>query len=320
MEPRILIIGRLQEVIDPLVDALRKRGREVIGTDDRVRARAILEDRAIDLVVLGGGLPEPARQELEQLVRSIRPDTPVHLKEREGGPEALIPYIESLVERVKRARAAEVDVHTYPGEAVDVVWDGRLCIHVGECGRARGKLFVGGRKPWCQPDVASADEVAEVIQRCPTGALTVIRKDGGAEEQAPTQNTVVVSNSGPLYLRGDLTIEGIPEDMPGLRFRAALCRCGMSGFKPFCDNSHDEAGFRDHGAVGEQGPGSDERGGPLTVRVIKDGPLLLAGDFTIVAASGREAWRGTKAALCRCGGSKNRPFCDGTHRLIHFEG
>ena len=95
MEPRILIIGRLQEVIDPLVDALRKRGREVIGTDDRVRARAILEDRAIDLVVLGGGLPEPARQELEQLVRSIRPDTPVHLKEREGGPEAVGIDIES---------------------------------------------------------------------------------------------------------------------------------------------------------------------------------------------------------------------------------
>ena len=30
---------------------------------------------------------------------------------------------------------------TYPGEQVDVTWDGRLCIHVGECGRAAGELF-----------------------------------------------------------------------------------------------------------------------------------------------------------------------------------
>ena len=54
---------------------------------------------------------------------------------------------------------------TYKGANADVQWDGRLCIHIGECGRAKNELFVGGRDPWCQPDSVSSDEVAEVVNR-----------------------------------------------------------------------------------------------------------------------------------------------------------
>ena len=66
---------------------------------------------------------------------------------------------------------SEKKVFVYDGAQTDVHWDGRLCIHIGECGRAKNELFVGGRQPWCQPDLVSPDEVAEVVNRCPTGAL-----------------------------------------------------------------------------------------------------------------------------------------------------
>jgi CDGSH-type Zn-finger protein/uncharacterized Fe-S cluster protein YjdI len=206
----------------------------------------------------------------------------------------------------------------YPGQAVEVTWDKRLCIHVGECGRAGGGLFVSGREPWCEPDQVSADQAIDVVARCPTGALFFRRKDGGAEEEAPAVNTVTVANHGPLYLRGRLAIEGAPDDMAGVRFRAALCRCGHSKLKPFCDNSHEAAGFSDRGAVGQAGEGLSEEGGPLEVKCLKDGPVVLYGNFTLYAASGRAAFRGTRAALCRCGDSKNKPFCDGTHRKNGF--
>ncbi len=207
--------------------------------------------------------------------------------------------------------------HGYPGNEVEVQWDGRLCIHVGECGRSEGDLFVGGRNPWCQPDETTADDVAEVIERCPTGALTYRRKDGETEE-APSRNTIVVSNNGPLYVRGELEIDGAADDMPGVRFRAALCRCGESKIKPFCDNSHEAAGFVDRGAVGEKGDGLDAHGGPLKIQPVKDGPLLVNGNAEIVAGSGRIAWSGAKTALCRCGASANKPFCDGSHRAAGF--
>ncbi|HET6417603.1 MAG TPA: CDGSH iron-sulfur domain-containing protein [Polyangiales bacterium] len=208
---------------------------------------------------------------------------------------------------------------TYDGEEADVQWDGRLCIHVGECGRANNNLFVGGRQPWCQPDRVSVEEVADVVARCPSGALTYTRKDGGPEEVAETENVVSVMYNGPLYLRGELEVDGAADDMTGVRFRAALCRCGQSKSKPFCDNSHEAAGFRDYGAVGESGQGFEAPGGPLKVGRAPNGPLLLNGNFSIVAASGRTAWKGSKAALCRCGQSKNKPFCDGAHKDAGFK-
>jgi CDGSH-type Zn-finger protein/uncharacterized Fe-S cluster protein YjdI len=208
---------------------------------------------------------------------------------------------------------------TYDGEEADVQWDGRLCIHVGECGRANNNLFVGGRQPWCQPDRVSVEEVADVVARCPSGALTYTRKDGGPEEVADGENVVSVMYNGPLYIRGELEVDGAADDMTGVRFRAALCRCGQSKSKPFCDNSHESAGFRDYGAVGESGQGFEAPGGPLKVGRAPNGPLLLNGNFTIVAASGRTAWKGSKAALCRCGQSKNKPFCDGTHKDAGFQ-
>lgn len=208
---------------------------------------------------------------------------------------------------------------TYPGKNAEVSWHGRLCIHIGECGRAEGELFVGGRKPWCQPDVASDDEVEEVVLRCPTGALTYDFADGSRAESAASVNTVQVAYNGPLFVRGDLEIEGAPENAPGLKFRAALCRCGQSGNKPFCDNSHESAEFRDSGAVGKTGDADAGSGGPLQVNSAKDGPLLLTGNVTIMSSSGRESWKGSRATLCRCGSSKNKPFCDGSHKNAGFK-
>jgi CDGSH-type Zn-finger protein/uncharacterized Fe-S cluster protein YjdI len=207
----------------------------------------------------------------------------------------------------------------YSGQTLDVEWSGRLCIHIGECGRAKGELFETGRKPWCQPDLASDEEVEEVVERCPTGALSYAHKDASKTEQACGENTVHVVYNGPLYFKGDLDIDADTEGAPGLAFRAALCRCGHSKNKPYCDNSHDEAAFRDYGAVGDTGGGLDEVGGKLTVKPVPDGPIMVKGNVSITSGSGRVAWQGKQAALCRCGASANKPFCDGAHKGIGFK-
>jgi len=214
---------------------------------------------------------------------------------------------------------AKKTVFQYPGKKATVFWNGRLCIHVGECGRAKGELFVGGRDPWCQPDLTSNEEVADVINRCPTGALTVQFKDGSVIEQPEPVNTINVAYNGPLFIRGALNIENAPVDAPGLAFRASLCRCGKSQNKPFCDNSHEREGFSDYGAVGETGTDEPGAGGELTIKPIKDGPLMLKGSLTIRNSSGRDAWHGSRVALCRCGESANKPFCDGTHKRVSFK-
>jgi CDGSH-type Zn-finger protein/uncharacterized Fe-S cluster protein YjdI len=217
-----------------------------------------------------------------------------------------------------KPRMAESPVDRYEGEQADVTWDRRLCIHMAECGRAKQGLFVGGREPWCKPDVVGLDVVRDVVSRCPSGALAIEPKDPSAGESAERENTITVSAHGPYYVRGELAIDGASADMRAVRFRAALCRCGATRNAPFCDGAHDKSGFRDHGAIGERGPGS-EGTGELVIERATNGPLLVRGPFAMRSASGRVAFRGEKAALCRCGHSNNKPFCDGSHKSVGFE-
>ena len=58
----------------------------------------------------------------------------------------------------------------------------------------------------------------------------------------------------------------------------------------------------------------------LRIAILPDGPLLITGELTLVGADGAEDRRSGSTAFCRCGGSKNKPFCDGTHASIRFKG
>jgi len=51
-----------------------------------------------------------------------------------------------------------------------------------------------------------------------------------------------------------------------------------------------------------------------TVQVLKKGPYVVNGRFVFVDTEGKEEVKEGNIALCRCGLSKNKPFCDGTHK------
>ena len=57
----------------------------------------------------------------------------------------------------------------------------------------------------------------------------------------------------------------------------------------------------------------------VTITPYRDGPLLIRGAFKIVDQDGNEIDPGREVvALCRCGKSRLRPFCDGTHKVVRF--
>lgn len=206
-------------------------------------------------------------------------------------------------------------LHVFESPAITVTWSRRRCIHVAECVRGLPVVFEPGRAPWVEPARADADRVAEVVRRCPTGALHFERHDGGAAEAAPAVNVVVPDPDGPLYLSGD--IEVVAEDgTPIVRdTRVALCRCGASKNRPFCDGTHWVAGFDDPGRLGEGGTAATGAAvpGPLRVAFGAGGPLYLEGRFVLGGAGGGVRRELSVAELCRCGRSRNRPFCDGSH-------
>ena len=137
----------------------------------------------------------------------------------------------------------EENVHTYSGDRIEVSYDVNRCIHARECVRGLPAVFDPDKRPWIEPDNADVDDLVDVIVECPTGALQFDRTDDGPEERVSGTNVVTVWPDGPLYLRGDIEIVTPDETTVLEDTRVALCRCGASENKPFCDGSHDEIGF-----------------------------------------------------------------------------
>ncbi len=206
----------------------------------------------------------------------------------------------------------------YRGGQIIVRFTIDRCTHVAECLIGLPDVFDTRRQPWISPDAASPDEVAEVIERCPTGALHYKRLDGGPEESVPERNRLVVEQNGPLYARGDLLIEAANGTPLFRDTRIGLCRCGASKVKPFCDNRHDLVDFEERGRIREHMIGDPGVKGVLRIRLTPDGPLILSGPMEISDSDGRSGFRGERAVLCRCGASKNHPFCDGSHTAAGF--
>jgi len=203
----------------------------------------------------------------------------------------------------------------YRCPSVVVRFEGSRCIHSRNCVLGHPGVFrpnVSG--PWIHPEAVSVDQVAHLVQMCPSGALSYERLDGVEGEGAPPVNHLRLWENGPLAFHADLEVPGCAAG-----YRATLCRCGASKNKPFCDRSHVEAGFR---ATGEpatvESPALAERGGKLTVKPLPNGPLQVEGNLEICAASGRTVQRTTKTFLCRCGASEKKPFCDGSHKKVQF--
>jgi CDGSH-type Zn-finger protein len=167
---------------------------------------------------------------------------------------------------------------------------------------------------WIHPDAATPDEVAALALACPSGAIRYARKDGGPDEAAPVVNVVRVRENGPLAVHAPLELAGVP-----IGYRATLCRCGASQNKPFCDGSHTAAGFTATGEPATQTSNPLEvRNGPLRITPVPNGPLLLAGNLEVVSGTGRTTNRVERTALCRCGQSANKPYCDGSHTAAGF--
>jgi uncharacterized Fe-S cluster protein YjdI len=131
----------------------------------------------------------------------------------------------------------------YAGEAIEVHWEPRLCIHMRNCVRGLPQVFDPEARPWVRVDAADADAVAAAVETCPTGALHYKRFDGGPQEQAHGPATVDPRPNGPLFVRGHVRIVEPDGEVVREDTRVALCRCGGSENKPFCDGTHRRIGF-----------------------------------------------------------------------------
>jgi CDGSH-type Zn-finger protein len=125
------------------------------------------------------------------------------------------------------------------GPEIDLTDDESLCVSARFCHRGGGvwNLVEASDDP-------EAKRVAiEATGNCPSGRLVVWSKQGEAIEPDYAPSIVVVEDpekdtSGPLWVRGGITIESADGFTYEVRNRVSLCRCGRSGNKPYCDGRH----------------------------------------------------------------------------------
>jgi CDGSH-type Zn-finger protein len=114
-----------------------------------------------------------------------------------------------------------------------------VCMGAGFCHRGGGIWNLVEHS-----DDPEARRIAiEVAGNCPSGRLTVFSKEGENLDPEYEPSIVVVEDpetgrSGPLWVRGGITIESADGSTYEVHHRVALCRCGKSTNKPLCDGSH----------------------------------------------------------------------------------
>ncbi len=117
-------------------------------------------------------------------------------------------------------------------------------------------------------------------------------------------NTINVRANGPLILRGEIVVEDADGNILLEDNEAYLCRCGQSKNKPFCDGEHKRCAFSDNAQFKDDKVEVLGESSKLVVSVRKNAMLIAKGPMTTR----------NKAVLCRCGLSKNKPFCDASHK------
>jgi CDGSH-type Zn-finger protein/uncharacterized Fe-S cluster protein YjdI len=212
---------------------------------------------------------------------------------------------------------------TYESDSIRVHWDSSRCIHVGICLRALPQVFDTGRRPWVDIEGADADAIADAVERCPTGALRHERLDGAPGDEPRRPTLALPIPDGPTLLVGDLRVVTPDGEEIAHENRLAVCRCGKSRNQPFCDNSHIRRGW-ESGPVNPPKkdyppPREGAADGATEVVPLADGSLRITGHVQIHdAETGDLLSEAGRVFLCRCGNSRNKPFCDGSHERVEF--
>lgn len=141
----------------------------------------------------------------------------------------------------------------YTNGEVTVVWKPKTCIHSTLCWKGLIEVFNPKEKPWIKMDGASTEKIIDQVRKCPSGALSYY-----LDNEAPSGETAdkVVAESASI----------------------------------------------------------------MKIQVSPNGPYLIKTECLIVHSNGKEETKTGTVALCRCGASANKPYCDGSHRKIGFEG
>lgn len=132
----------------------------------------------------------------------------------------------------------------YSNGEITIVWKPAQCIHSTLCWKGLIDVFNPKKRPWINANAAGTDAIRTQVKKCPSGALSYFNNNGDVQP-IDVETTVEVTPNGPLLVYGNITVKnktGVEEKKYKV---TALCRCGASANKPYCDGNHVKTGFKD---------------------------------------------------------------------------
>ena len=138
------------------------------------------------------------------------------------------------------------ETFNYTSEELTVIWKPNQCIHSKICWQDLKEVFDPTRKPWIQLENSTAEKIIEQVRKCPSGALSYKTTNMQTEIQSETSKVVniEIKPNGPILIKTECVIlhsDGTEEVRTG---STALCRCGASNKKPYCDGEHKKIEFK----------------------------------------------------------------------------
>lgn len=139
----------------------------------------------------------------------------------------------------------------YTNGEVTVVWKPNVCIHATLCWKELVEVFNPRERPWVKMDGASTEKIIAQVRKCPSGALSYFLNERETQSE-PAREIIAeaahvvkveVTPNGPYLINSECLIvhsDGREETKTG---SVALCRCGASANKPYCDGSHSNIEF-----------------------------------------------------------------------------
>jgi glutamate synthase domain-containing protein 2 len=147
-------------------------------------------------------------------------------------------------------------VDSYEGEKITIHDNRGICSHAGFCTDGLPKVFQMNTEPWINADAETVEKIIKTIKKCPSGALSY-SIDGVLSNKFSENPEILITKDGPYFVKGSIELRD--EDNPESEEHFALCRCGKSKNKPFCDGQHWYHKFKDEGKTNVIGLNENEK-------------------------------------------------------------